>query len=106
MFEHIFKIKLHSQTVEEIYNELFMFLITKYNKISQGLLSFTKSPTEYILFPNGEFSRLALKPQIKRIDFLPFSMRFAEYYGLKIPTSTILEKKYINISVKNCCNIM
>ena len=62
IYEKIFNTKLKKTSVQDIFNEIFLHLILKYNN-----LSITDTEDVFNLIPIGKFSALAIKPHTRTI---------------------------------------
>jgi len=59
IYESIFDINIHKSSVEDIYNEIFLNLLLKFNYFCNTI----PEENKYILIPNGSFSSLTLNIQ-------------------------------------------
>lgn len=62
-YEKLFNIKLNSLKLKDVYNEIYIYLITKYN-----IIHTTNEINVYTLIPQGEFSKLTLDLYNRYID--------------------------------------
>ena len=65
IYESIFDIKIHKSSVEDIYNEIYLNLLLKFNLFYNNIndKEFFDEDNKYILIPKGHFSSLTLNIQ-------------------------------------------
>ncbi len=72
IYEKLFKLKLSSYKLKEVYNEIYLILIQRYSQID-----LTNENNIYTLIPHGKFSKLTLNLYNKEIHF-PFDLLSTE----------------------------
>jgi len=63
LYENIFNMKIYNKTINDIYYEIYAELMTKYN-----ILTEMEEPNMYNCIPIGEFSKLAMKVENRKLN--------------------------------------